>query len=485
MRIDDREVRVHVALLTMPAEIEATVETIAHLVDGLEPGVTIHLLLNGGAAPDLPGRLDHPAVTVTQSPTNLGVAGGRNAQQETAEARAADLTIFLDNDVIPPADYVRRMAEAVVRHPGLGAVGAPILDYPVLRQRHPGLFAPSAGPFGATLHRVTCDALRAAVDGDRAAELFFHLGSNPDWEGFYFERRQDLEMLEVLAGRRPHLSTPAGLQQIPEVIALVGQDPPRLLPTTTVAGGSMAIARDVWDRHGPFDDLFNPYGYEDVELSIRLRRSGLTNVYALGACLIHGTNPEHVSSKRSLKGQPRYLTHMGRVWTILYFLHAPEHFRWMTVRRMMLEAWIRTGLNDVSGARDILYYFTKGHRQALGQLADSGRPIPPQRKGLPATMTEAHPIDAFLDRVHDELMAATGRFEADAMREAMIDERNARIEDLNGALAARERQLADLTVQAQEALEAVRKDYEFKIAKLTMRLDRLQAAETAEKEPGR
>ena len=116
-------------MLFMEHELDVTLLTIAHLVGQLGDGVSLSVLHNGrGLAGKVGAEIDAlDGVHFYEAGENLGVAGGRNYLLRTDECEAADVVMLIDNDVIPPVDYVRRSAEFLLRRDDTGVVGSSVV----------------------------------------------------------------------------------------------------------------------------------------------------------------------------------------------------------------------------------------------------------------------------------------------------------------------------------------------------------------------
>jgi GT2 family glycosyltransferase len=166
-----------------------------------------------------------PAVHLLAQPANLGVAGGRNAGLAWALAHAdPEWLLFIDVDTL--------------LEPGsVGALVAAGCDPRI------GLVAPKV------LRRRGSDIL-ACAGGMR-----FNGWTGAAWE--------------VAAGEadRGQHDRPQDVQACP--------------------GCAFFVRRSVVEGLGGFDDRFNPYGWEDVDLSLRAGAAGFRLVYAPNAVVRH------------------------------------------------------------------------------------------------------------------------------------------------------------------------------------------------------
>ena len=57
--------------------------------------------------------------------------------------------------------------------------------------------------------------------------------------------------------------------------------------TQWVSGGSGAFIKDIWDKLGGFDPLYNPFYWEDIDLSYRAIKSGYTILFESKSVVTH------------------------------------------------------------------------------------------------------------------------------------------------------------------------------------------------------
>jgi GT2 family glycosyltransferase len=90
------------------------------------PGLEV-LVVDNGSTDGTPEKLaaEFPGVKVLVLPQNLGFAGGNNAGVQACGP--ADYIALISNDVRLPADFVRRLVEALERTPG-AAIAGPRVD---------------------------------------------------------------------------------------------------------------------------------------------------------------------------------------------------------------------------------------------------------------------------------------------------------------------------------------------------------------------
>ena len=97
----------------MPREFEKAIPIYNLVFNELSESTQLHVLLNGTDSCDLNRIKDfftHPFVHFYTTPTNLGVAGGRNfLLREIEKISSVDFLIAFDNDLLFPSGYFERM----------------------------------------------------------------------------------------------------------------------------------------------------------------------------------------------------------------------------------------------------------------------------------------------------------------------------------------------------------------------------------------
>jgi GT2 family glycosyltransferase len=168
-----------------------------------------------------------PEVHLFRSPVNLGAAGGRNLGIRLAGERFAyEYALFLDDDAIAGERLADELIAALEADPA-SAVATP---------------KAFRGEAGDTL---------ASAGGMRV-----RLGRG--------------SISDIGAGARD-----AGQYD-------------RSVTVDACAGFAMLARRDAIERTGGFDDAYNPYGWEEVDFSLRIRANGATIRYAPAAVCWHG-----------------------------------------------------------------------------------------------------------------------------------------------------------------------------------------------------
>jgi GT2 family glycosyltransferase len=192
-----------------------------------QPGLQVVVVDNGSDDASAEAVAERfPAVHLLRQTENRGVAGGRNAGVRWVLGRlAVEYLVFIDNDTLVGPGAVAELVAAAAVEPW-----ADLVAPKAFRRQHDRRLL-SAG--GLTFNPYT-GVLRDAASGE-------------------IDRGQ--------------------------------HDRPRDIQ---VCPGFAFLARPrVFERIGLFDETFNPYGWEDVDFSLRAARAGFRLVYAPRAVVYH------------------------------------------------------------------------------------------------------------------------------------------------------------------------------------------------------
>jgi GT2 family glycosyltransferase len=319
-----------VVILCQPSETAATALTLRHLVRDQEPTTSIHVLVNGGFAGELEAIAPRsPMVSFYSSPTNLGVAGGRNFLLRRPGVQAADVIVILDNDVITPPDHVGRLVEAVTADPEAGVVGSAVLD---LRAASAAL-----GVSGADLDAPITNERLARLPRLDDEAMWFHLGTHQDWWSVYFDELRIERRLQQRAGAPVELF-PAMNHQDPTIRASIAEGADTRIPASNVAGCCQAFRRDLLDEIGYLMEEFSPYGYEDVDFCIRAAAAGRRNYIDPTILMLHGTDRRH-SDRTTAGGVLTTHRNLMRCKTLLAWRHANATWP-VIVERLILRRYL-------------------------------------------------------------------------------------------------------------------------------------------------
>ena len=168
---------------------------------------------------------NYPNIHLIKSSINLGAAGGRNlAIKYTEEKFDYDYLLFLDNDIIIEINTLSEMVESINSKENIG-----IISPKCYVMNKPGIIKYAGG-----------------------MSVNFFTGSIKDIGGGQIDSGQFEEKKFISA-----------------------------------CGGLCLVHKEVINKIKGFDERFNPYGWEDVDFSIRAGKSGYKILYAPKAVIYH------------------------------------------------------------------------------------------------------------------------------------------------------------------------------------------------------
>jgi GT2 family glycosyltransferase len=265
------------------------------------PPLAVILVDNGSSDGSVRATREmHPEVQILVSPTNLGVSGGRNLGLAAAmRVPGAEWVLFMDNDTTLDPQAVDRLVQARAGDPRVGMV------VPKAYRRHGEKVLASAGGMRFAAWRgAAWDVAAGCIDD----------GS--------FDHTGDVE---------------------------------------AACGFAFFVRRTVLAAVGPFDEAFNPYGWEDVDYSLRVRAAGFRIVYAPDAIVYH-------AGGRAGRGAvPEYERH--KVAKMLYLVrrHGSPLDRLAFLSLLPLRAIYRVGRELASGNPGVVVAWAQGFFAGLGR----------------------------------------------------------------------------------------------------------------------
>jgi GT2 family glycosyltransferase len=247
-----------------------------------------------------------PRVHVIRHADNRGVAGGRNAGIAYAERRwAPRYLFFLDNDALVAPGTLTELVAVAESDERIGLVTPKIYS-----TRRPGVIQ-CAG--GHTVRLAT-----GSIRGIGAGEL--DLGQH---------------------------------DTIREIQS---------------ACGVVLVKRDVFRTAGTYDERFNPYGWEDVDLSLRARKAGWTIRYAPRAVIHH-----HGGKKGRVRGSEAYEQSKIKNFFLLMARHATP-LQWGCFLCVLpCKAAARVTRALFAGNARTVAAWVRGAGQSIGQRAGAAR----------------------------------------------------------------------------------------------------------------
>lgn len=200
-------------------------------------------------------QAEFPQVTVHHHPTNLGVASGRNAAARLAMQRFNPThLLFLDNDMLFEPGFVDALYAPFMVDEQVGQTQAKLLFM---------------------------DDKQRLNDGG-GAQINFTL-----WQ-----------------------VSPVGYGEVDH-----GQHDS--IKQCTACGGAMMVRSDVFQELAGFDPIFDPFGPEDLDFSLRLQKAGYISLYVPQAIAFHA-----VSHSFGDGYSEEYARHKSRHWLSFMQRHA-------------------------------------------------------------------------------------------------------------------------------------------------------------------
>jgi hypothetical protein len=253
--IDSNKAIIAVIILTFN-QCERTLACLESLLKIEEPAFHILLWDNGskdGTAAAVQQKF--PQVLVHGHPTNLGVASGRNAAARLArETWHLTHMVFLDNDMRLEPNFIYGLLQPFLDDPNVGQTQAKL--------------------------RFMDDPQR--INDGGGSRINFVLGQ----------------------------TLPVGYDEIDR-----GQYD--TVKPCISCGGAMMVRSDVFEQLDGFDAVFDPFGPEDSDFSLRLQRAGYKALYSPQAVAYH------IVSHTFGKGYTEdYARHKSRHWFVFLRRHA-------------------------------------------------------------------------------------------------------------------------------------------------------------------
>jgi GT2 family glycosyltransferase len=244
------------AIMLTRNQCEKTLRCLESLYNSGDP--TFEILLWDNGSEDGTGeevQRTYPTVVVHRHPENIGVAGGRNAAARLAEEvfKPTHL-VFLDNDMVVEPGFINALYQPFSKNHSVGQTQAK------LRFMHDRKIINDGG-------------------GARINYLIWRI-------------------------------TPVGYGQKD-----VGQFD-QIKPCIS-CGGAMMVRADIFRELGGFDMVFNPFGPEDLDFSLRLQKAGYQALYVPKAVAYH-----MVSHTYGEGYTEEYARHKSRHWLTFMRRHA-------------------------------------------------------------------------------------------------------------------------------------------------------------------
>lgn len=310
----------HIAVYVLYQRSELAKATcfLKQVAPSLGTDVTLWLLINDEECPDIRRVAFNisPHIRVLCAGRNLGVAGGRNCLIRAALAEGAEFLISCDTDIIFEPNYFRRVAtawqEIWTRDPNVGMVQPVLLDGPKVLDCFTALNGVSdwsdlhdrlAGD--TSLRQPFWPKVCSSLGKEAAIDAIMHVGTSNVWAAHFGATigegldapDQELGFIETFRTRFPTLRSD------PDLLGSVFDEgePVRI---GTTAGGISAFHRSFYERAGGYDEIFNPFGFEDSEFGFRMQAAGFHHYLLPGIAAIHDV---------FVSGQPRSMPYAARI----------------------------------------------------------------------------------------------------------------------------------------------------------------------------
>jgi GT2 family glycosyltransferase len=228
-----------------------------------------------------------PEVLMHYHPTNLGVASGRNAAAEMAiKTFNPSYLLFIDNDTVVTSGFLSSLLEPFGKD----------------------------GKIAQTAPKIRLFSDRQRLEEAGGTEIRFWLGS-----------------IRVLGFGETDLG------QYDE-------------PKRCIAGGCTLIRAKIFREVGGFDPVFDPYGPEDLDFSLRIYEAGYYAQYVPQSIIFHDRSRTFVGKEYS----EEYAKLKARHWFLLMKRHASpiEQLIFLLIGGpiMLIRAMIREGRKGNLGA---------------------------------------------------------------------------------------------------------------------------------------
>lgn len=276
---------------------------IAQALPSLNDQCRLHILINDEDCPDLRAHVAAASryITIHWEGRNLGVAGGRNLLIRRAVEAGAELMMAADNDIIYEASYFERLREAYARiarsDPDIGFIQPVLLDGREVRRFFPVL--DGARDWDELCAKLSTDfsswreelwsTVKATCGGTgKAASTIMHSGISNIWNAHF--GRPPSERLPRPWQRAGWNETYRTIHRtlrsdLPRIESVMDEGLPVRIAST--AGGVSAFHRGVFEAVGGYDDIFNPFGYEDSEMGFRSTLAGRHNYLVPDVFVVH------------------------------------------------------------------------------------------------------------------------------------------------------------------------------------------------------
>ncbi|MDJ0665502.1 MAG: galactosyltransferase-related protein [Acidimicrobiia bacterium] len=294
---------------------------------------TVHfLLLNDDRDPDLEAALaSRPNTQVITPGRNLGVAVGRNTLIAAALEWGASTIFSLDDDLLVPSDYLRRIKSWITdrQRAGerVGIVAPAVLDFHAVAEQSFSAEEIDRAEQGLLDEFLDTDSLRellrSAWPEDIPLDAMYHAGIR-NWRHHYLEnyRLRPTQVRSLFRSSRGIPDTEPGVTELrldPVTRRSILEGSDEGLPIDTAAGGASVYTAELLREIGGIDEAFSPFGYEDSDFAIRSVQSGFTNYSLPSEILLHD-----LDSRQKTRSPAVVLHSQGRARGLIGRKHLPH-----------------------------------------------------------------------------------------------------------------------------------------------------------------
>lgn len=265
---------------------------------------------------------------------NLGVASGRSLLLRDSSFLDADICGFLDSDIVVALNFLESIVAIHEEHQPTGLFGPTILDFHSVRRASKDVILKSETEDGDSFMVFDDEALWSAIADAPEAIRPGHCGGTPDIRTAYL-RTDALSDQLLSAHNKDHGRTVFKYnQESPEVVDEFrdcASRIPKALDASNVPGGASFFSPKLIEEIGTYDDIFSPYGMEDVDFAYRCELAGKRNIVALDHVLLHGVHDRH-GTRRRLATFSWFQTLSHRAVALFFLKHAEtptkSYFEW-------------------------------------------------------------------------------------------------------------------------------------------------------------
>lgn len=285
--------------------------------DALSDQFELHILINDQDCPNLRAYAENASkhIYVHCEGLNKGVAGGRNLLIKKAINSGAEFLISCDMDIVYEYDYFGRIRDAYIAQAkvdeNIGFVQPVLLDGRALKEVFPWLGESNSwgdlrrhlGALG-TGRSGFWMKVTERLGGEQRLKTIYHCGVSNIWRAHF--GAPPAEMRSVPWGssqwKERYLTISPTLRgDLPALEAVMAGKKPIAVMST--AGGVSAFHKKVFESIGGYNEVFNPFGYEDSEIGFRGLNFGLNNyvlpnLFAIHDCFMGEVNRGFMSYSR-------------------------------------------------------------------------------------------------------------------------------------------------------------------------------------------